>query len=65
MFDAVTLGALISLILLPPLVPAHQAQYDLLLRGGHVIDAKNKISAIRDVAIRDGRIAAVEPQRTP
>src|SRR5205807_5438111 len=34
--------------------------YDLLLKGGHVIDGKNKISAVRDVAIRDGKIAAVE-----
>lgn len=36
-------------------------QYDLLLQGGHVIDAKNKISAKRDVAIAGGKIAAVEP----
>src|ERR1051326_3977384 len=34
--------------------------YDLLLKGGHVIDPKNKISGRRDVAIKDGRIAAVE-----
>jgi dihydroorotase len=33
--------------------------YDLLLKGGHVIDARNGTSAIRDVAIKDGRIAAV------
>ncbi len=36
-----------------------QARYDILLKGGHVIDAKNHISAIRDVAISHGRIAAV------
>ncbi len=36
-------------------------QYDLLLQGGHVIDAKNKISAKRDVAIAGGKLAAVEP----
>ena len=42
-----------------------QAQYDLLLQGGHVIDAKNKISATRDVAIRDGKIAAVEARIDP
>ena len=35
--------------------------YDLLLKGGHVIDGKNKLSAIRDVAIKDGKIAAVAP----
>lgn len=36
-----------------------QPQYDLLLQGGRVVDAKNKISAVRDVAIKDGKIAAV------
>ena len=30
-------------------------KYDLLLRGGHVIDARNKISAVRDVAIAGGQ----------
>jgi dihydroorotase len=33
--------------------------YDLLLKGGHVIDPKNKTSAIRDVAVKDGKIAEV------
>jgi dihydroorotase len=42
-----------------------QPQYDLLLRGGHVIDSKNKISEIRDVAIRGGKIAAVESKIDP
>jgi dihydroorotase len=36
-----------------------QTQYDLVLRGGHVIDPRNGIDAVRDVAIRDGKIAAV------
>ncbi len=40
---------------------AFAQQYDLLLQGGHVIDAKNKISGRRDVAIAAGKIAAVEP----
>jgi dihydroorotase len=35
--------------------------YDLLLRGGHVIDAKNHIDAVMDVAIKDGKIAQVAP----
>jgi dihydroorotase len=38
-----------------------QTSYDLLLKGGHVIDARNKISARRDVAIADGKIAEVAP----
>jgi len=42
-----------------------QTQYDLLLQGGHVIDAKNQISAVRDVAIRDGKIAAVAEHIDP
>ncbi len=42
-----------------------QGQYDLLLQGGHVVDAKNKISAIRDVAILDGKIAEVAPHIDP
>jgi len=33
--------------------------FDLLLKGGHVIDPKNGISAARDVGIKDGKIAEV------
>ena len=37
-----------------------QAQeYDLLLKGGHVIDPANHVSAVRDVAIAAGKILAV------
>jgi dihydroorotase len=39
--------------------------YDLLLRGGHVIDAKNHIDAVMDVAIKDGRVAQVAPSLKP
>src|SRR5207302_2931306 len=42
-----------------------QTQYDLLLQGGHVIDVKNKISGVRDVAILDGKVAAVEARIDP
>jgi dihydroorotase len=40
---------------------ALQAQpvYDLVLKGGHVIDPKNKISGVMDVAIAGGKIARV------
>src|ERR1700682_4161557 len=40
-------------------------EYDLLLKGGHVVDGKNKINAVRDVAIRDGKIAAVDARIDP
>ena len=49
----------------PPLLfctlSASAQQYDLVLRNGHVIDPKNNVDAKRDVAIRDGKIAAIEP----
>ena len=38
-----------------------QATYDLVLKGGHVVDGRNRISAIRDVAIKGNLIAAVAP----
>jgi dihydroorotase len=45
--------------------PAASPKYDLLLRGGHVIDARNKISAVLDVAIAGGKIAAVAANLNP
>lgn len=42
-----------------------QPAYDLLLQGGHVIDAKSNISAVRDVAIKDGAIAAIAEHLDP
>lgn len=47
------------------LVAAAQPSYDLLLRGGHVIDPKNGISARRDVAVKDGKIALVAQRIDP
>ncbi len=44
---------------------AQTQAYDLLLQGGHVIDAKNNLDAVRDVAIKDGKIAAVAPRIDP
>ncbi len=54
-----------ALILFATVTCFAQNQYDLLLQGGHVIDAKNNISAVRDVAIRDGKIAAVAEHIDP
>jgi dihydroorotase len=39
---------------------AQAARYDLIIKGGRVIDASMRIDGIRDVAIANGRIAAVE-----
>lgn len=35
--------------------------YDILLRGGHLIDPKNDRDSIMDLAIKDGKVAAVGP----
>jgi len=35
-------------------------RYDLLLKGGHIIDPANHIDEVRDVAVFQGKIAAVE-----
>jgi dihydroorotase len=45
--------------------PAAQPKYDLLLRGGHVIDARNSIDGVRDVAVSEGKIAAVAANLNP
>jgi dihydroorotase len=44
---------------------AQSPAYDLLLRGGHVIDPKNHIDGTMDVAIKDGHIAKVAPNLKP
>jgi dihydroorotase len=44
---------------------AFSQEYDLILKGGHVIDPKNKISGRRDVAVKGGKIAAVEANIGP
>jgi dihydroorotase len=49
----------ILLVLASISVACAQAEYDLLLKGGHVIDGRNKLSAVRDVAIKAGKIADV------
>ncbi|MEJ7605713.1 MAG: amidohydrolase/deacetylase family metallohydrolase [Telluria sp.] len=38
---------------------AFAQEYDLVLKGGHVIDPRNNVDAVRDVAIKGDRVAAV------
>ena len=40
-----------------------QPRYDLLLKGGHVLDPKNNRNQVLDVAIADGRIGPERPAR--
>lgn len=52
--------ALLVLFIFLGLSPPIKAQnYDLLIKGGHVIDSKNKIDQPMDVAIAEGKIAKV------
>jgi dihydroorotase len=55
----------VAVFMLVVTAPVTAQDYDLLLSGGHVIDVKNRVDAIRDVAIRDGRIAAVVANIAP
>ena len=48
---------------LPPLPP--NLKYDLLLQHGHVLDAKNQRDGVMDVAILDGKVAAVSEHLDP
>lgn len=45
----------------PRVLAAQTAKYDLIIRGGRVIDPSVRLDAIRDIGIASGRIAAVEP----
>src|SRR5882724_1786120 len=44
---------------------ADNQPFDLLLRGGHVICPASGLNAVMDVAIRNGKIAAVQPDILP
>ena len=50
-----------TILLLASLALAAQPRYDLLLKGGHMIDPKNKISRVMDVAVAGSKIARVAP----
>jgi len=43
---------------------ATAGKYDLVVKGGRVIDPARKLDAVRDVAIANGRIAAIEANLT-
>ncbi|MDP2413547.1 amidohydrolase/deacetylase family metallohydrolase [Daejeonella sp.] len=50
---------IIVLLFLATFTNAQGKIYNTLIKGGRVIDAKNKINALMDVAIKDGKIAKV------
>src|SRR2546430_6650678 len=52
--------SLAALLLCAFVANAQVPRYDLLLKGGHVVDPANGLDAKMDVAVSLGRIAAVE-----
>ncbi len=40
-------------------LPARLADYDLVILNGRVMDPETKLDAVRNVGVRDGKIAAV------
>jgi adenine deaminase len=52
---------ILAATLLACAISGHAQQYDLVLRNGQVLDPKNNVAAKLDVAVRDGKIAAIEP----
>ena len=61
-FVAVRAGAVKSLFVFLPFIPVlvQAQQYDLLIKHGHVIDPKNNIDALKDIALANGKIAKVD-----
>lgn len=55
------------ILMLFSVVLAAQAQpvYDVLLKGGHVIDRKNQINGVMDVAVAAGKVARVAANIPP
>jgi len=58
------MGKLIISLLLPMLwtVTASAQQYDVVLEGGHVMDPDTGVDAVRNVGIRDGKIARISSE---
>jgi dihydroorotase len=57
----------LALLIFLLVIPAADAQprYELVLKGGHVIDPRNQINVLMDVAVSDGKIAAVRTDINP
>lgn len=55
----------IGLLILAAALPLAAQPYDLLIRGGRVIDPANEIDAVMDVAVEGGKIAKVAAGISP
>ena len=59
-FISAAVTSAVMLARFPRAFAAQTARYDLIIKGGRVIDPSVRLDAIRDVGISAGRIAAVE-----
>jgi len=55
-------GRIVALLALALTAFCQAPQYDLLLKGGHVIDPANQIERVMDVAVKGGKIVRVAPE---
>lgn len=58
-------ACMLALTMLIMVSYCHGQQYSIVIKGGHVIDPKNNVDAIMDVAIADGKIALVSKNIDP
>ena len=49
----------LAAITAPPLIAQQKPEFDLLIKGGHLIDPRNNVNAVMDVAVAGGKIALV------
>ena len=56
---ALTFAAVLALTLVAPALDAQEPRYDLVIAGGTVIDGTGRAGSVQDVAIKDGRVAAI------
>lgn len=50
---------IVLLLIIASALSAISQQYDIVIKGGHVIDPKNNIDGVKDIAIANGKIALV------
>jgi dihydroorotase len=53
------MAVLLAFLLLPSGLTA-QSKFDLLIKGGEAVDPRNGLRGVRDIGIRDHKIAAIE-----
>ncbi|WP_317041565.1 amidohydrolase/deacetylase family metallohydrolase [Cyclobacterium lianum] len=59
-FSLALKNSLMAVLFFALLLPAAAQQYDILIKGGHLIDPKNKIDEVMDIAIKGEAVALVQ-----